>query len=180
VLREGEVRVLPQVEQRKNPDGRIILEPYRYSQTLKSVDDSRYGLRTGDAPRLIGLFWEQASISDGRWRLHQGVPERTELYAGREHILWDDGRGALTDLADQGIASLQGVDAWGRAGLVVGLMRDSQSPAIVEIFITTIVRRFGSMIMPISQRSTVSVQNQITPERLEKSTSRSKLRIKPS
>jgi hypothetical protein len=57
--------------------------------------------------------------------MHQSTTEVRQPFAGREHILlWEDGRGSLSELAADGIASLQGEGAWGRHGVVVSLMGD--------------------------------------------------------
>jgi hypothetical protein len=123
VLVGGEVRLLAQAGQRNNPDARIVLGNGISEELLKNFSDSRYGLRTGDGARLINFFWEQR-LEEGRWRFHQGVPDKSGYYRGRESVLlWDNGNGALKDLADQGVASLQGIDAWGKLGIFVGLMR---------------------------------------------------------
>jgi hypothetical protein len=47
-----------QLEQIKNPDARVILEPDRFSSLLMKYADSRYGLRTADKERFIRCFWE--------------------------------------------------------------------------------------------------------------------------
>jgi hypothetical protein len=39
-------------------------------------------------------------------------------------LLWEEGKGQLHELADEGIASIQGADAWRRRGVAVSLMSD--------------------------------------------------------
>ncbi|MCH8564626.1 BREX-1 system adenine-specific DNA-methyltransferase PglX [Nesterenkonia sp. LB17] len=113
-----------QTETMRNPDSRIVPEILESGPYLSLYADSLYGLRTGDAARLIRKFWEVESLG-GKWRFHQSTTARTTPFAGREHILrWDNGDGALARLAGEGIASIQGEAAWGHAGVVVSLMGD--------------------------------------------------------
>lgn len=111
-----------QSDTRSNPDARIVPEVLASGPLLKKYASSLYGLRTGDGARLIRYFWELPEVTP-RWRFHQSTVQRTRPFAGREHILlWDDGSGALSKLAEEGIASIQGEGAWGRLGVVVSLM----------------------------------------------------------
>lgn len=111
-----------QVRTIDNPDARIVPEILASGPLLAESANSLYGLRTGDGARLIRMFWELPQVSD-EWRLHQGTTEQTVPFGGREHILhWQAGKGALAELAKEGIASLQGEGAWGKSGVVVSLM----------------------------------------------------------
>ena len=115
------VETLSQVAQLSNPDARIVLSPGGVQRQLREHADSRYGLRTSDAPRLIRRFWELRVIDDD-WRCHQGTVGGTTSYGGREDVLlWQQGRGVLHHLADLGAASIQGEDAWNRPGVAVSL-----------------------------------------------------------
>ncbi len=106
----------------RNPDARIVPEVLAGGSLLSECANSLYGLRTGDGARLIRLFWELPSVTSD-WRFHQGTTEQTQAFGGRGHILyWQSGSGVLAQLADEGIASLQGEGAWGRSGVVVSLM----------------------------------------------------------
>lgn len=113
-----------QQDTRNNPDSRIVPEVLGSGPLLAVHANSLYGLRTGDGARLIRKFWEVGAV-DARWRKHQSTTPVTRDFGGREHILlWEHGTGVLSELADQGIASLQGEGAWGRDGIVVSLMGD--------------------------------------------------------
>jgi hypothetical protein len=113
-----------QQDTRGNPDARIVPEVLGKGPLLSVHASSLYGLRTGDGARLIRKFWEIDVLRE-KWRRHQSTTTTTRAFAGREHILlWEHGRGVLAELAEQGIASLQGEGAWGRAGVVVSLMGD--------------------------------------------------------
>lgn len=87
---------------------------------LGVVADSRTGTRTSDNQRLRMHFWE-VKYSE-RWRKLQVAPTTDDSYAGREYvILWESGSGTLTELAELGLASIQGMDAWGKKGICLGL-----------------------------------------------------------
>jgi hypothetical protein len=129
LLKAHELKSVPpifhsQIETNQNPDSRIVPEILESGPYLSLYADSLYGLRTGDAARLIRKFWEVESLGD-KWRFHQSTTAKTAPFAGREHILrWDKGNGALARLAAEGIASIQGEAAWGHTGVVVSLMGD--------------------------------------------------------
>lgn len=114
--------LLVQSAQLENPDARFLLEEQSSRDFLKKLADSRYGLRTGDLERLALCIWELPSIKNG-WTFLQGTVDASVPYSGKERvILWMDGKGPLRELADEGIASIQGADAWGRQGVAVSLM----------------------------------------------------------
>jgi len=116
--------LLNQLKQLENPDGRIVLAFTSASPLLKRVAESRYGLRTGDGTRFILKFWELAAL-DARWRFHQSSTTDTVPFGGREHILlWENNHGALAAYFENGIASMQGMEAWQKPGVTVSLMRE--------------------------------------------------------
>ena len=123
--RDLEIRTtlrLSQSAQMGNPDARLLLHEQSTGLLLKRIADSRYGLRTGDLERFALRIWELPHLDD-RWKSFLGTVESTRLYGGRERVLlWEGGAGALRELADLGIASIQGQDAWGRYGVAVSLM----------------------------------------------------------
>lgn len=122
-LLEEKVRSVSQSDQLQHPDARIVIGTLGSSAFLADIADSRYGLRTGDAARLIRGFWELESLGSS-WVYHQSTPGDTAFYSGRESVLyWNMGTGPLFELADAGIASIQGEDAWGQRGLAVKLTR---------------------------------------------------------
>jgi len=113
-----------QVEQLRNPDARIVMEELDAENLLMVFADSRYGLRTADGFRFLRSFWEIPCL-EGEWSPSQSTVEKTVDFGGREQVLlWEDGEGALREFADQGLASLQGGDAWGKQGVTVSLMGD--------------------------------------------------------
>jgi hypothetical protein len=115
-------QLLVQSAQLENPDARFLLEEQISRDFLNKVAESRYGLRTGDLERLALRIWELPRVHSG-WRFLQGTVEAPVQFSGKERvILWMDGSGPLRELADAGIASIQGADAWGRRGVAVSLM----------------------------------------------------------
>lgn len=111
-----------QAVQLHNPDARIIMEELDVKNLLMVSADSRYGLRTADGFHFLRLFWEVLRL-DGRWSPSQGTVEKTVDFGGREQVLlWENGEGSLREFANQGLASLQGGDAWGRQGVTISLM----------------------------------------------------------
>lgn len=94
---------------------------------IKRFADSRYGLRTGDLERLAVNTWELPEMG-GDWVPLLGTVDSSCLYGGRERVLlWQGGRGSLRELADFGVASIQGGDAWNRRGVAVSLMGSLQA-----------------------------------------------------
>ena len=88
--------------------------------TLGTIADSRTGTRTSDNQRLRLHFWEVHYSP--RWARLQVAPTGSDAYSGREYvILWEGGSGVLSELAGLGLASIQGTNAWGKAGVCVGL-----------------------------------------------------------
>lgn len=122
-IRSSQLSYVSQLDMLANPDSRILLTRQATGPLLATFASSRYGLRTGDAARLIRKFWEQPT--DDRWVFHQGPPDGSSPYTGRQNVLrWENGGGPLLELAASGIASIQGGDAWNRSGVVVSLMGD--------------------------------------------------------
>jgi len=122
LLRSMSIQVASQKEQLANPDARVTSGSAHESILLKQYADSRYGLRTADSNRFIRCFWEAPCLLKG-WTLHQSTVTTTEDYGGREHvILWQEGQGEIRHLADLGLASIQGGDAWKKQGIAVSLM----------------------------------------------------------
>lgn len=127
VLRSGPIGEISQAEQLNNPDARILVGGASKIGLLREYAESRYGLRSGDANRLIRCFWEIPDRTG--YRLHQSTPDGRAI-SGRESILkWEEGRGVLASLAEEGIASIQGADAWGRRGITVKLTRQLSAAA---------------------------------------------------
>lgn len=124
----GSIKLVPQAEQLKNPDARVVFT-LSGGDFLKLAADSRYGLRTGDGARLILKYWEldpTATLGKSAlWRFQQSCVDRITEWGGKESVFrWNDGGDPLATYFELGIASMQGMDAWGKDGIVVSLMSD--------------------------------------------------------
>jgi hypothetical protein len=123
ILKNDTVQEVGQIVQLKNPDSRIAFEDVRSDKYLNAIADSRFGLRTSDGAQLIRKFWELMDFGNSDWRPHQSTVVETTNFGGRtDYLKWEQGSGTLRILADQGLASLQGADAWGNKGVAVSLM----------------------------------------------------------
>ena len=110
-----------QGEQLKNPDSRILLEPFGSHSPLSTVADYGKGSTTGDRPRYLLCFWEFRRIP------RRGVkwldsPSRGNPWSGRELMLKvpvDD-----TELLSMPGCWLRGRNVIGRRGVAVRKIGD--------------------------------------------------------
>ena len=122
-LLRGEAGVVMsrQGEQSKNPDSRILLEPFGTHSPLSTVADYGKGSTTGDRPRYLLGFWEfrRIPLRGVKWL---DSPTRGSPWSGREVIL----KVALDDaelLAMPG-CWLRGQNIIGRQGVAVRKIGD--------------------------------------------------------
>lgn len=121
LLTDGVVKIIDSKSINKNNDYRIIIDEMGDGQDLSIQFSSKTGTRTGDNPRFLREFWELSDRS--QYAYLQSVPKETQLYGGRSSmLLWQGGSGSLNEYAKLGVASIQGMDAWGKKGIAVGLM----------------------------------------------------------
>ncbi|MES3041181.1 MAG: DNA methyltransferase [Pseudomonadota bacterium] len=122
VLRVGGLLRTSHQAQLKNPDARLVLTEADLGAKLLNVfANSFQGITTGDNPRYIHLFWEQA-IWGGDWAPLQSTGESTEHFSGSEQVfLWEAGKGSL---ASSSAARIQGQPVWGRGGVAIRQMRE--------------------------------------------------------
>ncbi len=108
-----------QSNQANNPDARITSGEHRTGTLLEDYCRSYQGIATGDYSLFGCCFWERAGVDD-IWDFQQSTVAETNQYAGREHILlWEKGRGALSDSPG---ARVQGLPAHGNLGVAVSQM----------------------------------------------------------
>jgi len=121
-LNSGEMVVLEQMNQLKNPDCRIVLSKNYITTTLLSAYARAFqGMATGDYSRFGRCFWEVGCFGED-WVAQQSTFAQISHYGGREHILyWQAGTG---DLAASTQARIQGLEALSRMGVVVSQMRN--------------------------------------------------------
>ncbi len=120
-IRTGALQAMHQGEQLKDADAIISLASLTQSHRLSERAGAVHGLTSGDRPRMNFAFWE-VPIWGTTWKMLQGTVDESELYGGHHYILrWSEGKGAFHELVG---ARLDGVNVWGRSGVVVSLMRD--------------------------------------------------------
>ncbi len=125
----GSVRLVPQVEQRSNPDCRVLTHRRDNSTpSLSGYADSFLGLGTGDYAHYGRKFWEFAVSSDG-WTFQQCSIVSSGHFGGREHVVaWDrtiDRVAGMTPGEREQIHNQDqsGQQAWNRPGVAVALMQ---------------------------------------------------------
>ncbi len=121
VLRDGVVLAVRQKGQLGNPDARVMFGAVGALKLLSKYAFSPNGLHGADSQRFRFGFWELATRSD-EWELLQTTPEHRSHFGGRESIFYwgRDGAGHRENPA----ARIQGDQAWGKLGVLVGLMKD--------------------------------------------------------
>ena len=106
------------------PDYRLVFGYEPKALKLGDVADSFQGIATADYSRFGRKFWELV-IPSADWEYQQSTVSRSELYAGRENILWwEQGSGALTASS---AARIQGLGALGKQGVAITQTRSLQS-----------------------------------------------------
>ena len=116
-------RVLRQSAQLQNPDARLSMAEIS-GALLSKCANSYVGIQTGDTERYLICFWELDHLSKA-WIFHQINPDTTSEYDGLSYLLrWEDGKG---DMAVADSARIQGIDAFGKRGVLVCPMRQLKS-----------------------------------------------------
>lgn len=123
--------VIPQEQQRRNPDARISAELEERGDLLTTFASTGTGMQTFDLPRFVFKLWEVQSWGT-TWLPSQSTVSATTMYGGVNDVVrWERGRGQLfsymEDLARQGYRSgiwKAGSQFWGLSGIVVSLMND--------------------------------------------------------
>ena len=119
ILETGQLVVINQKSQLKNPDARVMFEEGSDTELLSNYASAYQGITTGDNPRFIYYFWETNSICSP-WKTFQSTGDEAAHFSGREQVfLWDDGKGYI---ASSDAARIQGQAAWNKAGVAVRQM----------------------------------------------------------
>jgi hypothetical protein len=134
LLQHGPVLAVEQSRQRANPDARISLTVGSVAPLLSTIADASHGQGTFDSLRFTLLYWE-IGTTNGGWVLQQSTPAETRLFGGCHYVLrWEDGVGQLAEMMarkeETGYSSGKwkaGVAQWGKAGVMIGQMRDLPS-----------------------------------------------------
>ena len=120
ILRSGDISRIQQREWLSNPETRITSSLVSAGDPLAVHASSTLGLHVGDFARYRRMFWEVADYS--QWRFLQSSVSASTPYSGRESVLkWVDGG---REHFENPAAYVRGRQAWGRAGVVVTLMRE--------------------------------------------------------
>ncbi|ASM78964.1 restriction endonuclease subunit M [Vitreoscilla filiformis] len=120
-LRHAELQVTTQAQQLANPDARVLSGSIGEVELLGKVANGWQGIASSDFPRFGQKFWELTWPAPG-WVFHQSTVESTQLYGGKQHILfWEDGYGAMTQVCQEG-ASFRGKSAWTQVGIACAQM----------------------------------------------------------
>lgn len=116
LLRESALEWLSQNGQLTNPGATIAAE--EATSRLCEYATAFEGLSRGDAEQFDRCFWEIQQFGDSRhWKLLIESPDDAAPYSGRSTVmLWEDGTGRL---ARHPSARIQGLEAWGKPGVVV-------------------------------------------------------------
>lgn len=123
-LRTGDLTLVAQARQRRNPDQRIVLGDLASGPLLCEFADSYDGLRTGDLSQFSRMIWEKGDWDD-EWQFFQSTVEGRASFSGREQFLkWEHNKGKLRERASAGLAYIKGGNAWGKCGIVVSQMRE--------------------------------------------------------
>ena len=144
VLTKGEVQVLEQAGQLKNPDARIAVEERSEHRLLSHYAHGVHGLGSKDAPMFFRQFWEQP-LPAADWELLQTTVDRACDFGGfQQAVFWQNAQGILHERGRRGEAVLAGGMAWGRVGVLVNQMGDL--PAC--LYVGNVFDKNAAVILP--------------------------------
>jgi len=121
---------IPQVDQLKNPDFRIIDHLNYDGERLSSYCDGYHGQGTFDKECFCYNFWEVIQINP-KWELQQATPSahKDHDYGASQIIRWENGQGLLSSMMElkrlDGYTSGKwraGTQIWGEQGIAVSGM----------------------------------------------------------
>jgi hypothetical protein len=118
--------ILPQDEQLKNPDCRLVLGVSEQAELLAIHADSFLGLGTGDYSHYGRCFWEFPSVQRD-WAFQQGSVDQHVQFGGREQVVyWDKDSGRVRGMSEAEREQIHNQDqsgqqAWGKTGVCVSL-----------------------------------------------------------
>ena len=134
LLKDRSCRMVPGID----PEAELL------SRHASSIE----GMSTGDGARYQRNFWELGEVGP-EWILFQRAPAETAAYGGLDTVvLWENGQGALA--SDPG-ARVQGLQAWGGAGILVERMSSLRAAIYMGGAFqksTVVVRPFDPSILP--------------------------------
>ena len=121
LLRRGEVVAVSQKGQLGNPDARVTLEDAQAIELLERYASGYQGVASSDYQHFGRCFWEIHQLDGEQWVCQQSTVNDTCHFGGKEHLLlWESGKGELSDLS---AARVQGLEAWDKWGIAAAQMR---------------------------------------------------------
>ena len=107
-----------QSEMSENPIAIITHLALSHTHLLESYGISASGLKTGDRDRFNRKIWE-ISLPNSAWDYYQVSSKATSAYSGYEELLlWEDGSGTLSQLADSLKSENHVIQNWRRGQAV--------------------------------------------------------------
>ena len=120
ILRCGQIHVVSQSAQLKNPDARISMDEHEAGELLEKYGVALQGISPADFPHYGRCFWEVDPSGDD-WSFWQSTVQENVFYGGRELVLWMNR--AFYEAVEAGWAYIRGHRAWGQLGISVSAMR---------------------------------------------------------
>jgi hypothetical protein len=124
---DGSIKLVPQAEQLKNPDARIVFAVAGTRELLSVFADSYQGIGTSDNAQFLFRFWELARVSSD-FRYVQIAPDYNAIVSGCNTVLlWENGEGRYfrhaMGLKTEGRLGgwKSGGEAWGKPGIAVSV-----------------------------------------------------------
>jgi hypothetical protein len=89
LLKDVDLKLILQVEQLRNPDARVVLDPMESGQLLSKYANSFQGISPADLPHYGRCFWEisEEDLKLPEWVFWQSTVTNHKLYGGRELLL---------------------------------------------------------------------------------------------
>ena len=122
-LADAELSGIEQVRQMENPDASITTEYQNIRSHVGQFAFSYHGITTTDYSRFGRSFWENLRWSSD-WVFQQGTTLPSQPFSGKQSVLlWEDGRGGIRQLQDEGApVVITGLEAWAKCGVVINQM----------------------------------------------------------
>ncbi|WP_245545519.1 Eco57I restriction-modification methylase domain-containing protein [Mariniradius saccharolyticus] len=127
-LKTVKISQVLQINQKNNPDYRVILESFLEKTLLSDYSNHSLGVSSGDSIRFYKKIWEIFPLTED-WRFIQSTVSKTTFFDGCDNIiLWENGNGELYKFVVSKIGKeragswLRGHNAWGKPGVLVSSM----------------------------------------------------------
>ena len=116
---DGQIRLIRQIDQLRNPAYIITLEARHNLPLLGDYAIVRGGITTGDSLYFRRCFWE--IIPDGKkWAFQQSTVDSIVPFGGRHYcLLWEYGEGELSFRAHGLGATIAGREVWEHDGVAI-------------------------------------------------------------